>query len=83
MRTKDGKRRNVYFYSIVLSRSRYKYFQLRIKPFTSKTSIQAQEAAFEYFAGVPKKIIYDQDSVFINDENLGRLNRIKDLEDFI
>jgi transposase len=71
MRTREGKRRKVYFYSIVLSRSRYKYFQLSIKPFTSQTSIQAQEAAFEYFAGVPKKIIYDQDSVFISDENLG------------
>lgn len=27
--------------------------------------------AFEYFEGIPKVIIYDQDSVFIKDENLG------------
>jgi transposase len=82
MQTKEGKRQKVYFYSIVLSRSRYKYFQLRIKPFTSKTTIQAQEAAFEYFAGVPNKIIYDQDSVFISDENLGSYKLTKEFSSY-
>ncbi len=71
MQTKDNKRKKVYFYTIVLSRSRYKYLHLDIKPFTTKTAIKAQEQAFQYFSGVPQKIIYDQDSVFINDENLG------------
>ncbi len=71
MQTVGGKRKKVYFYSIVLSRSRYKYFHLDTRPFTTKMSVNAQEQAFEYFGGVPKKIIYDQDSVFINDENLG------------
>lgn len=71
MQTVKGKRKKVYFYSIVLSRSRHKYFYLSTRPFTTKMSIKAQEQAFEYFGGVPKKIIYDQDSVFISDENLG------------
>jgi hypothetical protein len=71
MQTIDGKRKKVYFYSIVLSRSRHKYFYLDTRPFTTKMSVNAQEQAFEYFGGVPRKIIYDQDSVFISDENLG------------
>lgn len=71
MRTKEQKRKKVYFFSILLSRSRHKFIYFEDKPFTTKTSVYAHELAFEYFDGVPKKIIYDQDSVFIHDENLG------------
>ena len=82
MQTIEGKRRKVYFYSIVLSRSRYKYLYLITKPFTTKTTIKAQEQAFEYFAGIPNKIIYDQDSVFISDENLGSYKLTKDFSSY-
>ncbi len=82
MQTIEGKRRKVYFYSIVLSRSRYKYFHLETKPFTTKTTIKAQEDALEFFDGVPKKIIYDQDSVFISDENLGSYKLTKEFSSY-
>ncbi len=52
------------------------------KPFTTKTTIKAQEQAFEYFAGIPNKIIYDQDSVFISDENLGSYKLTKDFSSY-
>lgn len=71
MQTPEGKRKKVYFFAMVLSRSRYKFIYIENKPFTSATSSYAHELAFEYFEGVPKEIIYDQDSVFIHDENLG------------
>lgn len=46
---------------------------LQASPFTTATSVYAHQLAFEYFQGVPKNIIYDQDRVFMVDENLGVL----------
>lgn len=73
IRTGSGKRKKVYFFAIVLSRSRYKYVYFSDMPFTSDTAVKAHEKAFEYFKGIPKEVVYDQDSVFINDENKGDL----------
>ena len=58
---------------MVLSRSRQKFAYYQSKPFTSETAIYAHQLSFEYFQGIPKEIVYDQDSVFIKDENLGDL----------
>ncbi len=77
-----GKRLKVYFFAIVLSRSRYKFIYLDNKPFTALVSVYAHELAFEYFEGVPQKIIYDQDSVFIHDENLGDYLLTKNFQSF-
>ena len=82
MQTTHGKRQKVYFYTIVLSRSRYKYVYLTTKPFTTKSTIKAQEKSFEYMGGIPRKIIYDQDSVFINDENLGTYKLTKEFSSY-
>ncbi len=71
MQTINKTRKKVYFFAIVLSRSRYKFIYFENKAFTASSAITAHELAFEYFMGVPKEIIYDQDSVFIYDENLG------------
>jgi transposase len=71
MFTKEGKRVKVYFFTMVLSRSRYKYVYFQATPFTTATTVYAHYLAFEYFQGIPKEIWYDQDSVFIKDENLG------------
>jgi len=71
LQTYEGKRKKVYFFVIVLSRSRYKYLYFSDKPFTSKKAVESHNEAFEYFEGVPKEILYDQDRVFIHNENLG------------
>jgi len=71
MLNKEGKRVKVYFFTMVLSRSRYKYVYFQNIPFTTATTVYAHHLAFEYFGGIPKEIWYDQDSVFIKDENLG------------
>lgn len=71
MRTSSGKRVKVYFFTLVLSRSRYKYIWFTEKPFTSNLSIQAHELAFAYIHGIPDEIVYDQDKVFIVSENSG------------
>ena len=71
MRDNGGKRVKVYFFTLVLSRSRYKYVWFSVKPFTSDLAILAHEQAFAFIGGVPDQIVYDQDKVFIVDENHG------------
>ena len=73
LRTETSYRIKVYFFSMVLSRSRQKFVYFQLEPFTTASAVYAHELAFEYFQGIPKKIIYDQDSVFLHRENLGDL----------
>lgn len=73
MRASDGKRIKVYFFTLVLSRSRFKYVYFSSKPFTSSTAIIAHESAFGYIKGIPQTLVYDQDKVFISNENQGDL----------
>lgn len=71
MQKATGGRQKVYFMPVVLSRSRYKYVYFSNVPFTSDLAIKAHQLAFEYFEGVPRKMLYDQDKVFIVDEHGG------------
>ena len=71
MRDSAGKRVKVFFFTIVLSRSRYKYIWFSDIHFTSELAIIAHELAFAFFDGIPSEIVYDQDRVFISDENRG------------
>ena len=71
MERKEGSKVKVYFMAMVLSRSRYKFVFFSKKPFTSDKAVYAHELAFRYYGGKPRKLIYDQDRVFIKDENLG------------
>jgi transposase len=71
IRTSLGGRIKVYFFVIVLTRSRFKYVWFTDRPFTSELAIQAHEAAFKYLKGIPDQIVYDQDKVFIVSENHG------------
>lgn len=71
MQSTTGSRVKVYFFVIVLSRSRYKFVYFQQTSFTSQDAVYAHLLAFEYFQGMPREILYDQDSVFIHDENLG------------
>ena len=71
MQTDKSYQVKVYFFAILLSRSRQKFIYFQKQPFTTVTAVYAHELAFEFFNGIPKKIIYDQDRVFIHEENLG------------
>lgn len=71
MRLSDGKRKKVYFFAMVLSRSRMKYVWFSDKVFTSEAVVLAHENAFGFFGGIPETIVYDQDRTMIVDENLG------------
>ena len=73
MRDGKGKRVKVYFFSMVLSRSRYKFVYFSPVPYTSSLAVKAHQLAFEFFSGIPEMIVYDQDSVFLTNENKGDL----------
>lgn len=71
LRRNDGQRVKVYFIAILLCHSRFKFIWFQDRPFTSETAVIGHEKAFEYFHGVPKHLVYDQDAVFLYDENIG------------
>lgn len=71
MNRDDGRRVKVYFFVMVLSRSRKKYVYFSMSPFTTNLAVYAHEKSFEYYGGKPKKILYDQDAVFLHSENMG------------
>lgn len=73
MKTTLGKIKKVQFFTLVLSRSRYKYVVFSDIPFTIISVIEAHEKAFRYLGGRPKELVYDQDRLFLIDENLGDL----------
>jgi transposase len=69
----DGQPVKLWFITFVLSHSRYKYVQWQETPFTTMDVIAAHEQVFEYFEGVTKEIVYDQDSLMLVSENHGDL----------
>ena len=83
MRTSNGKRKKVQFFTMVLSRSRYKYVYFVDVPFTSQLAIQAHEKAFKFFQGIPQEIVYDQDKVFMNNENHGDLILVEKFQSYV
>jgi transposase len=73
MRDGRGKRVKVYFFTLVLSRSRHKWVYFSGVPFTSALAINAHQKGFEFFGGITQEVVYDQDTVFLSDENIGDL----------
>ena len=82
MRDTGGKRIKIYFFTMVLSRSRCKYVYHSMTPFTSALAIYAHMMAFRFFGGIPKEIVYDQDKVFLVNENLGDLILTEEFQAF-
>ena len=73
MSTSTGGYMKVYFFAMVLSRSRNKFVYFSLKPFTTSMTVYAHELAFQFYGGIPEKILYDQDKVLLHKENLGDL----------
>ena len=73
LRNNAGKRVKVFFFTIVLSRSRFKYVWFTDQYFTTELAIEAHENAFAFLGGIPDEIVYDQDKVFMVSENKGDL----------
>lgn len=83
LKSTEGWRKRVYFFVMMLSRSRMKFVQFSDTPFTTRTAIEAHEAAFEFFNGTPKEIVYDQDRLFLVDERMGELLLTQEFKEYV
>jgi transposase len=69
----EKRRKKVYFFVMMLSRSRMKFVYFLDRPFTASDAVDAHEAAFCFFEGIAGKVVYDQGRLFLVDEPLGEL----------
>lgn len=83
MRHAETKRKKVYFFAMMLSRSRMKFLRFSESPFTTRAAIDAHEEAFAFFKGMPQEVVYDQDRLFLIDERLGELLLTQDFKAYI
>ena len=83
MRNTEERRKKVYFFVMMLSRSRMKFVLFSTSPFTCSTAIEAHEEAFKFFHGIPVEVVYDQDRLFLVDENLGDLLLTRAFKDYV
>ena len=67
----DGTTIKLYCIGVVLSHSRYKYAEWWDKPLTSAKLVELLNHAFEYFGGMPKQLVFDQDKTVAVCENFG------------
>jgi len=61
----------LYFAIFTLSYSRYKWGIFQDRPFLSADLVRALYRCFDYLGGMPKQLVYDQDSIIVVSENSG------------
>jgi transposase len=61
----------LYFAVFTLTYSRYKWGIFQAQPFTSADLVRALYGCFDYYGGMPRELVYDQDSVIVVSENNG------------
>lgn len=81
-RTHDNKEVRLNFIAFVLSNSRYKYKEWLDRPYTTQDVIQAHENAFQWFSGITRELVYDQDSLIVVSENGGDLILTKEFQQY-
>ena len=59
------------FVVFTLSHSRYKWGTFQDKPFLSVDLVRALYRCFDYMGGMPRQLVYDQDSIIVVSENNG------------
>ena len=74
--------RKVYFVGIVMAHSRYKWGYFQTRPFNSLDLIRALSRGFDFFGGVTKEIVIDQDSIIVVSENKGDIIYTHEFEQF-
>ena len=73
----------LYIFTSLLSASRYKYVVFQGHPFRTKEVISHLLNSFDYFKGVPKEIVIDQDTLLVVSENAGDIIYTNDFTYFI
>jgi len=73
----------LYIFASLLSASRYKYVVFQDHPFRTKEVISHLLNSFDYFGGVLKEIVIDQDTLLVVSENAGDIIYTGDFTYFI
>jgi transposase len=61
----------LYFAVFTLSYSRYKWGIFQAHPFKAADLVRALHGCFYYYGGMPRELVYDQDSIIVVSENNG------------
>lgn len=67
----DGGRTKVYVAAFVLAHSRYKYAEIQSEPYTATDLVRVCHGCFRYMGGMPRELVFDQDSIVCVSENAG------------
>ena len=78
----SGGNTKVYAVGFVLSHSRYKYAECQSRPFTATDLVRSCYRCFNYFGGMPKEMVFDQDSIVCVSENIGDIIYTYEFEKF-
>jgi len=73
----------LFIFAAVLSASRYKYVIFQDHPFKTKEVIDHLLSCYDYFEGIPKELVIDQDSLMVVSENAGDIIYTDDFRYFI
>ena len=73
----------LYIFVAVLSASRYKYVIFQDHPFKTREVIEHLLVCFEYFGGIPRELVIDQDRLLVVSENAGDIIYTNDFKYFI
>jgi transposase len=73
----------LFIFAAVLSASRYMYVIFQDHPFKTKEVIDHLLNCFDYYGGVPKELVIDQDSLMVVSENAGDIIYTDDFRYFI
>jgi len=73
----------LFIFAGVLSASRYKYVVFQDHAFKTKEVIDHLLSCFDYYGGVPKELVIDQDSLMVVSENAGDIIYTDDFRYFI
>ena len=73
----------LFIFAAVLSASRYKHVIFQDHPFKSKEVIDHLLSCYDYFGGIPKELVIDQDRLMVVSENAGDIIYTDDFRYFI
>lgn len=82
LRDSGGGQTKVWCVAFLLSHSRYLYVEVQARPYTSVDLVIACSNCFTYFGGMPREMVFDQDSIVCVSENAGDIIYTYEFEKF-
>ena len=79
----SGRYIKLHFAVFTLSYSRFKWGIFQDTAYTSSDLVKALYGCFEYMGGMPRQLVYDQDSIIVVSENSGDIIHTKNFASFL